>query len=146
MYIKQTTQQDIDTFKPAYGDLLEAAALGIEPQFPEPKHCVSLVDHWQRVIAIGGNEGDRVWFVTSELIDSLSVQSKREFRRVIMEYRDTMLKTYGTIFNYVYVGNHAHIRFLKSIGAVFHNEFCADGKFQLFTIGGIQCAGQQESL
>ncbi|MRU27461.1 phage protein Gp13 family protein, partial [Xylella fastidiosa] len=28
----------------------------------------------------------------------------------------------------------AHIRFLKTIGAVFHNEFTADGQFQLFTI------------
>ncbi|MRT52228.1 DUF2833 domain-containing protein, partial [Xylella fastidiosa subsp. multiplex] len=31
-------------------------------------------------------------------------------------------------------GNKSHIRFLKTIGAVFHNEFTADGQFQLFTI------------
>lgn len=136
MYIKQTTQRDIDTFDPAEGDLLEAEALGISPTFPEPEHCVSLIDHWQRCIAIGGNEGDRVWFVTSKLINTLSKESKREFRKVIMEYRDKMLDQYGQIFNYVFVGNHEHIRFLKSIGAVFHNDFCADGKFQLFTIGG----------
>lgn len=51
-----------------------------------------------------------------------------------MEYRDMMLDVYPVLWNYVWVGNGPHKRFLKSIGAVFHEEYTQDGKFQLFTI------------
>lgn len=133
MRIRQTTKRDLKSFIPAYHDILEAKALGIPPSFPEATECVSLV-HNEEVLAIGGNHGDQCWFVTSEKTEGLSRVSKLRFRRVILEYRNWLLRRYPTLWNYVWVGNEPHIRFLKSIGAVFHEDYTHDGKFQLFTI------------
>ncbi|WWO62344.1 internal capsid protein A [Erwinia phage phiEF2] len=86
------------------------------------------------VLAIGGNQGDQVWFLTSKYVPLFNLKERLEFRRLIIEYRNKMLSQYESIWNFVWVGNKSHIRFLKTIGAVFHNEFIADGQFQLFTI------------
>lgn len=138
MYIRNTTEADFEVFKPAHHDILEAEALGISPSFPPAYECVTL-DFEGFPLAIGGNCGDQCWFVTSDQVWRLNGADKRRFRKVIMEYRDKMLEKYDSLWNYVYVGNTPHIRFLKSIGAVFHNEFTQGGKFQLFTItkGGV---------
>lgn len=133
MFIRQTVSNDFDLFTPAYHDVLEAEALGITPSFPDASECVTL-DHGGFPLAIGGNLGDQVWFVTSDQAWRLSHSNKMKFRKAIMQYRDKMLEQYESIWNYVFVGNKPHIRFLKSIGAVFHEEYTQDGKFQLFTI------------
>lgn len=133
MFIRNTVSDDFDVFTPAYHDLLEAKAMGIEPSFPEASECVTL-DHGGFPLAIGGNYGDQVWFVTSDQVWRLSKFRKLQFHRAICEYRDKMLEVYPTLWNFVYVGNNPHIKFLKSIGAVFHEEYTQDGKFQLFTI------------
>lgn len=133
MFIRNTVQSDFDKFTPAYHDILEAEALGITPSFPPESECVTL-DLGGLPLAIGGNCGDQCWFVTSDQVWRLNRTDKMKFRKVIMEYRDKMLERYDSLWNYVYVGNTPHIRFLKSIGAVFHNEYTQDGKFQLFTI------------
>lgn len=136
MIIRPATERDFECFTPSPEDIAEAKAYGIEPSFPPATECVTLSLHGMPV-AIGGNCGDQVWFVTSAQAWKLRSKTKREFRKLIMEYRDLMLTKYPTIWNYVWVGNTSHIRFLKSIGAVFHNEFTGDCKqFQLFTIGG----------
>ncbi|WAK44886.1 hypothetical protein pEaSNUABM57_00004 [Erwinia phage pEa_SNUABM_57] len=137
MIIRPTTEMDIKLFEPSPEDIAEAKAYGIEPAFPPASECVTLCISLLMPLAIGGNSGDQVWFVTSKFAWTLEGKHKREFRKLIMEYRDLMLTKYPTIWNYVWVGNTSHIRFLKSIGAVFHNEFTGDCKqFQLFTIGG----------
>lgn len=133
MFIRPTTEEDFKKFTPAYHDILEAEAMGIEPSFPEASECVTL-DHSDVPLAIGGNVDGQCWFVTSDQVWNLDVADKLKFRRLIIEYRDKMLEQYDTLWNYVYVGNFPHIRFLKSIGAVFHHEYTADGKFRLFTI------------
>ncbi|ACF15716.1 internal virion protein A [Yersinia pestis] len=136
MIILPTTERDFMLFKPSEEDIAEAKAYGIEPSFPPASECVTMSLHGVP-LAIGGNCGDQVWFVTSDEVWKLSRPAKREFRKLILEYRDTMLKQYPVIWNYVWIGNKSHIRFLKSIGAVFHNEFTGDSnQFQLFTIGG----------
>jgi hypothetical protein len=136
MIIRPTTDSDFENFEPSPEDIAEAKAYGIEPSFPPASECVTLSLHGEP-LAIGGNEGDRVWFVTSAQAWRLRSNTKRKFRKLIMEYRDLMLTKYPTIWNYVWVGNTSHIRFLKSIGAVFHNEFTGPSRqFQLFTIGG----------
>lgn len=133
MFIRQTVSNDFDKFTPAYHDILEAQALGITPSFPDASECVTL-DHGGFPLAIGGNCGDQCWFVTSDQVWRLNRSNKLKFRRLIIEYRDRMLERYDTLWNYVWIGNGPHIRFLKSIGAVFHNEYTCDGQFQLFTI------------
>ena len=133
MYIRNTVSNDFELFIPAYHDVLEAQAMGIEPSFPAVTECVTL-DHDGFPLAIGGHCGDQCWFVTSDQVWRLSGKAKREFRKLIMEYRDKMLEKYDTLWNYVWVGNTSHIRFLKTIGAVFHEEYTRDGQFQLFTI------------
>lgn len=136
MLIRPTTERDFECFTPSPEDIAEAKAYGIEPSFPPATECVTM-SLYGLPLAIGGNRGDQVWFVTSAGVWKLSRESKREFRKLILEYRDTMLKQYPTIWNYVWIGNRSHVRFLKSIGAVFHNAFTGDGnQFQLFTIGG----------
>lgn len=133
MFIRKSTREDIQTFIPSDEDFKEARAGGHDPFFPEPEHCVTLDSHGH-AIAIGGNQGDQVWFVTSRKVVWLSQESRKEFRKCIIEYRDSLLETYPVLWNYVWLGNKSHIRFLKTIGAVFENEFTRDGQFQLFTI------------
>lgn len=133
MFIRNTTPNDFTMFTPAYHDILEAKAMGITPSFPGASECVTL-DHGGTPLAIGGNCGDQCWFVTSDQAWKLSRKDKMRFRKAIMEYRDKMLEKYPVLWNYVWVGNTTHIRFLKTIGAVFHEEYTRDGQFQLFTI------------
>ncbi|UUB18443.1 scaffold protein [Salmonella phage vB_SalS_PC192] len=136
LIIRPTKETDFERFTPSPEDIAEAHAYGIEPSFPPASECVTMSLHGMPV-AIGGNCWGQVWFVTSARVWKLSVKTRREFRKLILEYRDTMLKQYPIIWNYVWVGNKSHIKFLKSIGAVFHNEFTGDSnQFQLFTIGG----------
>lgn len=133
MFIRNTTPNDFTMFTPAYHDILEAKAMGITPSFPDASECVTL-DHSGTPLAIGGNCGDRCWFVTSEEVEKLSLRDKIQFRKRVIEYRDGLLEKYDHLWNFVWIGNHPHIKFLKSIGAVFHEEYTRDGQFQLFTI------------
>lgn len=133
MYIRQTISNDFDLFAPAHHDLLEAKAYGIEPKFPDASECVTL-DHGGFPLAIGGNCGDQVWFVTSDQVWRLGRALKVRFHRAICEYRDKMLEEYPVLWNFVWVGNTPHIRFLKSIGAEFQETYVHDGQFQLFLI------------
>lgn len=133
MFIRNATPDDFSKFTPAYHDILEAQAMGITPSFPDASECVVL-DHCGQPLAIGGNQGDQCWFVTSDQAWKLPKGLKLEFRRLIMEHRDKLLEQYESLWNYVWVGNTSHIRFLKTIGAVFHEDYTRDGQFQLFTI------------
>lgn len=133
MYIRTSRSTDFEVFTPAHHDILEAEAYGITPSFPPAEECVTM-DLNGFPLAIGGNNGDQVWFVTSDQVWRLNRAMKLRFHRLICEYRDKVLEVHPVLWNFVWIGNHPHIRFLKSIGAVFHEEYTADGKFQLFTI------------
>ncbi|WEU68281.1 hypothetical protein TARRARE_35 [Escherichia phage vB_Ec_Tarrare] len=133
MYIRPTTEGDIKIFKPSREDRLEAFAAGHDATFPDASECVTLWGNGMP-LAIGGNCENQVWFVTSYHVAHLTPREKMEFRKVIIEYRDKMLEQYETLWNYVWVGNKSHIRFLKTIGAEFHEVYGNDGQFQLFTI------------
>lgn len=133
MHIRKTTERDLEVFTPAHADILEADAMGIEPSFPAVSECVTL-SLGDTPLAIGGNCEGQCWFVTSSLAWQLSRSDKLRFRRLIATHRDRLLERYEVLWNYVWVGNKPHIRFLKTIGAVFHEEYIRDGQFQLFTI------------
>lgn len=136
LIIRPTKESDFERFTPSPEDIDEAKAYGIEPSFPPASECVTL-SLYGFPLAIGGNVGDRCWLVTSDKVEKLSLKAKLKFRKLVIEYRDQMLEQYESLWNFVYIGNEPHIRFLKSIGAVFHNEFTGDSnQFQLFTIGG----------
>lgn len=133
MTLRQTKSTDFEVFRPSQHDLLEAKAAGITPSFPEASKCVTLsLDGYP--LAIGGNNGDQCWFVTSDQVWRLNRALKLRFHRLISEYRDRMLLKYPELWNYVWVGNTPHIRFLESIGAKFHQVYTLGGQFQLFTI------------
>ena len=134
MIIRDTTREDRKFFYPHIDDIREVIAAGVTQMFPDELDGMKSVDNKGHVMAIGGNMGDRVWFVTSGKVDFMSRNDKLRFRKCIIEYRDKMLETYPVLWNYVWIGNESHIRFLKTIGAVFHNEFTLGGQFQLFTI------------
>ncbi|MGX9280730.1 phage protein Gp13 family protein, partial [Pantoea ananatis] len=90
------------------------------------------------VYAYGGNQGDNVWFLTSSLVSRLSKAEKREFGLHIARYRDLMLDQFPVLWNYVWIGNSSHIRFLKLLGAKVHDEWITSPitgeRFILFTI------------
>lgn len=134
MILRPTVEMDIKLFEPSPEDLAEAQAAGHQPAFPDVSECVTLCISPLMPLAIGGHQGDQCWFVTSKWAWTLSGNHKRMFRKLIIQYRDELLKQYPVLWNYVWVGNTHHIRFLKTIGAVFENEFTLNGQFQLFTI------------
>jgi len=132
MFIRRAKSTDFEVFVPAHHDILEAKALGIEPTFPPATECFTM-DLNGFPLAIGGHVGDQVWFITSDQVWRLSRALKVRFHRLICEFRDTLLVAYDYIWNYVWVGNTAHIRFLKSIGAEFGGT-TRNGQFILFVI------------
>lgn len=132
MFIRRSNSTDFKVFVPDHHDILEAKALGIEPSFPPATECFTM-DLNGFPLAIGGHVGDQVWFITSDQVWRLARDLKVKFRRLICEFRDTLLVAYEYIWNYVWVGNTSHIRFLKSIGAEFGNTV-HNGKFILFVI------------
>ncbi|QUR34632.1 internal (core) protein [Escherichia phage P762] len=144
MYIRKATEQDVLSFEIAIDDVNELMAndprRDLKPVLMShlTPSSVVLVDALGTVYAYGGNQGDNVWFVTSRLVSRLSKAEKREFGLHIARYRDLMLDQYGTIWNYVWSGNKSHIKFLKLLGAKFHDDWTISPvtgeHFQLFTI------------
>lgn len=156
MYIKSATQRDLETFKIHPEDLAEfnannpnrnlievlkehiASTNGVAMQWCDDNACMP--------VAIGGNHGDCVWFITSHLVDFMAPQCKREFRKAILEYRNKMLERYPVLWNYVWTGNNHHIRFLRTIGAEFTDEYITSSitgeTFRLFLIRRERCVSQ----
>lgn len=147
MYIRKATEPDVHYFmrhlsaddvnecKANYGStvgLSERLLKHLSPSSVVLTNCVG------EVFAYGGNQGDNVWFLTSGLVYKLGPKEKLEFIKRISEYRDLMLDQYGTIWNYVWSGNKSHIKFLKLLGAEFHDDWTVSPvtgeRFQLFTI------------
>lgn len=83
LIIRPTKESDFDRFTPSPEDIAEAHAYGIEPSFPPANECVTMSLHGMPV-AIGGNCGDQVWFVTSARVWKLSMKTRREFRKLIL--------------------------------------------------------------
>lgn len=133
MYIKQTKESDIESFTPSHDDKLELEAMtghqytraffeGRMYQHRTQTNCVTLWHEgreYSTPVAIGGNKGDCVWFITSSVLKFYPRQAREEFRKAIVEYRDKMLELYPVIWNYVWSGNVEHIRLLKTLGAEF---------------------------
>lgn len=144
MYIRKATEQDVLSFEIAIDDINELMAHDPRRDLKSvllshlTPSSVVLVDALGTVYAYGGNQGDNVWFVTSRLVSRLSKAEKREFGLHIARYRDLMLDQFPVLWNYVWIGNSSHIRFLKLLGAKIHDEWITSPitgeRFILFTI------------
>ena len=149
MYLQLGLLSDLDGFTPHRDDLSEALAGNIDWRYDLEcalqAGCYTVI-HRNKVLAIGGNHGDQCWFVTSEDVSELSHRDRMRFRKIIVQFRDLLLEDYPTLWNFMWEGNNNHRRFLTSIGAVFHDQYVqmANGRFQLFTIGGAECVQSQE--
>lgn len=149
MHLREATMKAVERFKPAHDDHLEALAAGINwkqnvTSAVAKGGCVMIQPFSREMgcesfpMAIGGNMGDQCWFVVSEQSKDWPVGTRREFIKLIKSHRDHLLETYQVLWNYVWVDNKSHYRFLRAIGAVFHEEFTESPitgeRFQLFTI------------
>lgn len=144
MYIRKATEQDVRSFEIAIDDINELAAHDPRRDLKSvllshlTPSSVVLTDALGTVYAYGGNQGDNVWFLTSSLVSRLSKAEKREFGLHIARYRDLMLDQFPVLWNYVWIGNSSHIRFLKLLGAKVHDEWITSPitgeRFILFTI------------
>lgn len=144
MYIRKATEQDVRSFEIAIDDINELMAHDPRRDLKSvllshlTPSSVVLTDALGTVYAYGGNQGDNVWFLTSRLVSRLSKAEKREFGLHIARYRDLMLDQFPVLWNYVWIGNSSHIRFLKLLGAKVHDEWITSPitgeRFILFTI------------
>ncbi len=144
MYIRKATEQDVLSFEIAIDDVNELMANDPRRDLKSvllshlTPSSVVLTDALGTVYAYGGNQGDNVWFLTSRLVSRLSKAEKREFGLHIARYRDLMLDQFPVLWNYVWIGNSSHIKFLKLLGAKVHDEWITSPitgeRFILFTI------------
>lgn len=144
MYIRKATEQDVRSFEISIDDINELMANDPRRDLKSvllshlTPSSVVLTDALGTVYAYGGNQGDNVWFLTSSLVSRLSKAEKREFGLHIARYRDLMLDQFPVLWNYVWIGNSSHIRFLKLLGAKVHDEWITSPitgeRFILFTI------------
>lgn len=143
MFIRKATIQDVSRFLPTADDIKEFEANNPNRDLWETLrlHLTEssvVLQHRGSVLAYGGNQGDNVWFLTDHAVLFLTHREKRDFISTLSEYRDLMLDQYGTIWNYVWSGNKSHIKFLKLLGAKFHDEWTVSPvtgeRFQLFTM------------
>lgn len=126
MYIRKATILDVNTFSPHEDDLAEAKAAGIDwrANLWVALECGAVaLDYNGKAVALGGNNQGQCWFIIDKCLLSLPKEERINFRTAIQEHRDSLLKEYPVLWNYVWVGNRSHIRFLRSIGAVFIAEF-----------------------
>lgn len=135
--VRKTTEKDLEAFYPSRLDRLEAKVAGVPSRIPnvdESMLTVCLKGFEEEPLIIGGNQGDRVWFVTSVEVQGLSGSLKWSIRNVLVQHRDYLLTKYETLWNYMYLPNTPHVKFLVSIGAVFHYHTVTPDNFIMFTI------------
>jgi hypothetical protein len=85
----------------------------------ETTYAIKLGHH---VLAVGGHTNGGIWFVTTNVITTLSTGQRFRFYRILKEHlafikRESPLDMPFT--NVVSVGNKAHIRLLEALGATF---------------------------
>jgi Protein of unknown function (DUF2833) len=75
-----------------------------------------------QVLAVGGHTNGGIWFVTTDVVATLSTAQRFRFYRILKDHlafikRESPLDTPFT--NLVSVGNKAHVRLLEALGATF---------------------------
>lgn len=75
-----------------------------------------------------GEDGCQVWLVGTDELSEHPLALMRAFR----EARDVILSEYSIIYNKIYAGNSAHVRWLEALGAEIHKT--DDPDFLFFEI------------
>jgi hypothetical protein len=71
------------------------------------------------VLAVGGSK-NCLWFVTSNVVSTLTKAERFRFYRLLKEHLEGLRKEgHQYMTNFVSVDNHSHIRLLNSLGAKF---------------------------
>ncbi|MCF7532768.1 phage protein Gp13 family protein [Pseudomonas petrae] len=76
----------------------------------------------RHVLAVGGHTKGGVWFVTTKFVSVLSQAERFSFYRIIKKHLAEIrneLPNEVELTNFVALHNHAHIRLLTKLGAVF---------------------------
>ncbi|MBX8511935.1 DUF2833 domain-containing protein [Pseudomonas cichorii] len=88
----------------------------------ETTYAIKL-DH--QVLAVGGHTNGGIWFVTTNIVATLSTAQRFRFYRILKDHLAFIKReaTRDTPFtNLVSVDNKAHIRLLESLGATFQTD------------------------
>ncbi|KIQ12151.1 hypothetical protein RU03_11060 [Pseudomonas simiae] len=88
----------------------------------ETTHAIKL---GHQVLAVGGHTNGGIWFVTTDVVATLSIAQRFRFYRTLKDHlalikRESPLDTPFT--NLVSVGNKAHVRLLEALGATFQTD------------------------
>ncbi|MHA4965263.1 phage protein Gp13 family protein [Pseudomonas extremorientalis] len=78
-----------------------------------------------QVLAIGGHTNGGIWFVTTNIVEGLSVSERFRFYRILKSYLALIKRESPanmTFTNLVSVGNKAHMRLLEVLGATFRAD------------------------
>lgn len=91
------------------------------------------------VLAVGGTPADCIWFVTTRVVDELSVGQRMRFYRMLKDHLADVKRIGGNknLSNFVSKDNIGHIRLLESLGATFqpgHTMSPAGFQFKQFWI------------
>ncbi|QZA71350.1 internal virion protein A [Pseudomonas phage ALEA] len=71
------------------------------------------------VLAVGGSK-DCLWFVTTNVVDMLTIGERMRFYRLLKEHLKGLREGgHKALTNFVSVDNKPHIRLLESLGATF---------------------------
>ena len=102
--------------------------------------CWLGVDEDGNWLALGGWQGDSVWFITTKAVDSLNIRGRAKFIKTLRDNRDDVLKKHGgPVGNVIWEGATRHRGFLKALGATFHDWWhvseATGERFQFFTVG-----------
>lgn len=96
------------------------------------RNTMALVDDKDNVYAIGGYYSHVVWMLCTNKVE----QNKIKFLRFIKDYYSKVIEKEEWLYNYVWLGNELHVKWLKWLGATFKEEIYKgtnDSEFMLFT-------------
>ncbi|MFW3388367.1 UNVERIFIED_CONTAM: DUF2833 domain-containing protein [Kocuria sp. CPCC 205274] len=113
MHIRKATEEDVHNFihhvsesdvaefdaRQPHRNLLEVMLEHLDD------NSVVCVDDEGFIYAYGGNEENCVWFLTSQALTDSSTATKKEFIKQISSHRDSLLKQYDYLFNFVWSEN-----------------------------------------
>lgn len=92
---------------------------------------LALVDKTDRVYAIGGYDKNHVvWMLCTTRVE----ENKIKFLRFIKKYYQDVIDKEGWLYNYVWLGNELHVKWLEYMGAEFFSGETHVWNGQLFIL------------
>lgn len=86
----------------------------------DPKGCHAIM-LGALVVAVGGAGRHDIWFVTTNVVHTLTPQQRKQFYRILKDHLSWVKHVHSGIHtNWVSVSNTNHIRLLTKLGATFN--------------------------